>query len=193
MAKTKKRLLELYIQEVHTHGVQNVSLLSLSKAAKMSFGAIHYHFGKKDLFLEAIEYSNNYIRDFVTQSLEKKKSGSSLDRYFEINFEWIKKWPAHGSFWLYFIYEAGRSKKYAKLNQNYSQKSTERIFELLKQECPPSGSSESSKHLYALAEKIFQLILGSMAFSFSHSFDRERILKNCLEIKNSLIEAHLKE
>jgi AcrR family transcriptional regulator len=182
---TKQKLLETYLLEVYRNGIQNLSLLSLSKAADVAFGTVHYHFGKKDIFLEALEFSDQNGRRFVDERMASVRGKDALENYFKVNFEWIRERPQHATFWLYFIYESGRNRQYAKLNQSYSLESISKIATLLEKEASLPG-----RKIQSLAEKLFQLLLGSMVFSLCHAESPAKTLKNALEMKRLLIQEH---
>jgi hypothetical protein len=186
---TKRKLLEIYLKEVYRVGIANVSLLSLSKASKLSFGTVHYHLAKIDLFREALDYSDEDGRRYVSEGLGAYKSGSLLDHYIKVNFAWIRERPEHGTFWIYFLYESARNKRYAALNKNFSEQTIARVKELLLKDASVGGAL-SGREVQRLAEEIFQLLIGSMVFSLSQDMDRAKILKNCLHIKNALVAAY---
>jgi AcrR family transcriptional regulator len=186
MNKTKKKLLQTYIEEVFNKGIQEVTLLSLSKSSKIPFGTVHYHLGSLDLLLAAVELADESGRDFVNNALAKTKKGSRLDQYISVNFDWLRIEPENASLWIYFLFESARKKSHAKLNQDYSHKTIIRILDFLKVDFP----KKSPKELKGLAEKLYQNLFGSMVYALSHDSEHKKVLKNCLDTKNSILLAH---
>lgn len=186
MNKTKKKLLQSYIDEVYNKGIQEVTLLSLSKISNIPFGTVHYHLGNLDILLAAVEVADENGRSFVNNTLAKNKKAPLLDQYISVNFDWLKKEAPNASLWIYFLFESARKKSHAKLNQDYSLKTVNKIQDFLKVDFP----KKSHKELKGLAEKLYQNLFGSMVYALSHDTEHKKVLKNCLDTKNSILRSY---
>ena len=102
----------------------------------MALGSVHYQFSGKNL--ELIDMAMRYVDQesvrFINYYLEKKvnsKKFKGMDDYIETLFEWVKQFPHHSQFYLFFYYQSSVHEKYAALNEQYINLMKIRMKELL--------------------------------------------------------------
>lgn len=158
----KLKILEAFIHQVASKGLEHISFETIGKAVKMQRTHITYYFQTRD---ELIRASIRYAvavgqRQTIAETEKAKGWREKLKAVVAGPFEWINNYPEHGSVMLMFYYLSTHDKKYRELQNTIRQMGEDRILGCLE----PYGELKklSLGELRALARWIQNLITGAL-------------------------------
>lgn len=164
--KTKRKILEAALKLGRKIGIENLTLQKIAQEAKVSYFAVHYHFGGKDKNVNrsVVEYVGTEAAGYISRKLETASHDRQMDlveSYIRGTYEWAQEKENHAIFWLYYYYLCAVDKKLGEINRailaNAKQRITRLIFENIgRKKMPPMAGVEN------LASEIHQTLMGGV-------------------------------
>ena len=183
----KVRILEAFIKQIATKGLENTSFETLGKAVKMKRTHITYYFQTRD---DLIRASVRYAvavgqRMTIAQAESARGWREKLKAVISGPFEWMAQFPEHASVMEMFYYLCSYDKKYRELQNSIRQMGEDRLVSCLE----PWAEAEklSLSEVRATARRIQNLIVGAI-INF-HSSDYPGTLK---ELKGEVLVTSMK-
>jgi len=190
-------ILETYLRLAAQIGVEEVTLQKLATQAKVALGSVHYHFSakKRELIDTAIRYVDQESVRFINYQLEERAASpdfKGIEEYINTLFDWIKHFPHHAQFYIFFFYHSSVNSQYIELNRTYIDLMKSRIAGLIYLSAG-RGIYPAFKNVEQLAEEIHSQVYGALVlFSFDARPDRWEHYKSlAIRITEHLISSYL--
>lgn len=199
-SEKEEQILEGFLDVAIKEGVENVTLQKVAHQAKTPYATVHYYFGKSEFSLleNALIYvgiaSEKFIEETMSELL-KKSNENTVEAYITAKFIWNEKFPKYASLWCYFIYQATRDKESLALHAEFMESNTARMKTFLLLEMG-KGTYTKLKNVEALADKIYQAIMGAMILGMSTSRTPKSLKERkeaTFDIVQTLIDKHSKQ
>jgi AcrR family transcriptional regulator len=192
--KTKDRLLEIAAKVISRIGLDQFTLRSFAKAAKVSPGHINYHF---PVMSEVFPQVVGHVFSVATPMVRKKQAGTALERLLhslEQNFEFYikKKSEYYRCIQLSYFY-VSLNPRVADLNLGNLKESLSSIEKHLRTIASENGLQPNENIVAEFAQAIFEQLEGGLIYStfFPKQEDRQRYIDKHLRAQHRQIQNFL--
>ena len=119
--RTRIHLIETAIETMSVYGFEEASISRLAERAGISRPlVVHYFPTKEDLLDQIVQYIALTGQTVISRACQGPHSAwEKLRTYYLANLQWAVSYPHHVSFWRYFIYRSGHSKKWRQFNDGF--------------------------------------------------------------------------